>query len=187
VNHIHQLEPRDDPWILSRFFYSQIYSQILTLTFILDLVQSSVKFAPPLMLLALGTVLSGCPIISYGGTCYIDSPSLQVSKTSIQAGQPLTLVALESATIKTPTCGTLRRAVFRNGSTVIGEDTQAPFVLDWKPQPDKDGIQPGFGTFDLSLSATFVYENPPDVIEPRENFSYSSTVTVSYTNSEVPK
>jgi hypothetical protein len=137
------------------------------------------------MLLALGTVLSGCPIISYGGTCYIDSPSLSVSKERVQNGQALTLVADARSTGLTPTCGTFRRAVFRNGNTIIGEDAQAPFVLNWKPQPEKDGIQPGFGTFNLSLSAEFVYENPPEVIEPREITGTSAVVTVVYSNLEV--
>jgi hypothetical protein len=143
-----------------------------------------VKIAMPSMLLLSLGLLTGCPIISYGGTCYTSSPNLEVSKTSVRAGEPITLVATSIDLGDKPRCGSLRKTVFRNGRDIIGEDTSAPFILYWKPVPEKDGIQPGFGTFNLGLSAEYVYENPPDVIEPRE-FTYASqVVNITYTNSQ---
>jgi hypothetical protein len=174
VKQVHQLKPRDDLQILSRFFAAKMNP-----VFMFDLVKSGVKFAAPLMVLIL-LGLNGC--ISIGGSCYLQAISLSTSKQAVRAGETLTLVANE-VTVPTniPACGSIRKAVFRNGETIIGEDAQAPYSLVWNPVSDKDGVQPGFGTFDLNLNAIFVYDLPSDQTPPPP---LPSSVRVRYSNSE---
>ena len=115
------------------------------------------------------------------GSCYVPSISLLASKETVRSGEPITLVANVLSYSDLPLCGGIRKAVFRNGETIIGEDDQAPYTLNWKPIPDKDGIQPGFGTFDLNLNAIFIYDLPSDQTQPSP---LPSSVRVRYINSE---
>jgi hypothetical protein len=145
--------------------------------FILNLVQSSVKFAAPFIFFALG--LTGC--LNIISSCYVQSISLSASKETVRSGEPMTLIANVLSLSDLPLCGGIRKAVFRNGETIIGEDDQAPYTLNWKPVSDKDGVQPGFGTFDLTLNAIFIYDLPSDQTQPPP---LPSSVRVRYINSE---
>jgi hypothetical protein len=138
-----------------------------------------VKFVAPLILFAL-LGLTGC--LNIISSCSVQSISLSASKQTVRSGEPITLVASVLSLSDTPLCGGIRKAVFRNGETIIGEDDQAPYTLNWKPVSDKDGVQPGFGTFDLNLNATFIYDLPSDQTQPPP---LPSSMRVRYINTEI--